>query len=165
MLLSQSQRRPTRKPAFTIPWHVPILLAASSWLSSCSRTEAPPPVALAGGLQRSRHPTAVLLKTELPGRTAPFRIAEIRPQVNGLMTQKRLFTEGVDVKEGQELYQIDPAHFRRRSTMPRPRAASGGQLARHSGESEPLHKRPWADKAVSQQDFDECLRRSETGRG
>src|SRR5512133_1176123 len=52
----------------------------------------------------------VLLTTELPGLTSPYRIAEIRPQVNGLI-QKRLFTEGSDVKAGQELYQIDPAPF------------------------------------------------------
>ena len=53
----------------------------------------------------------VLLTTELPGRTVPFLIAEIRPQVSGLI-QKRLFTEGSDVKEGQTLYEIDPATFK-----------------------------------------------------
>src|SRR5512133_3922265 len=52
----------------------------------------------------------VLLTTELPGGTAPFRIGEIRHQVNGLI-QKRLFTEGADVKQGDPLYQIDPAPF------------------------------------------------------
>jgi len=46
----------------------------------------------------------------LPGRTAAFRIAEIRPQVGGII-QKRLFTEGGEVKAGQLLYQIDPASF------------------------------------------------------
>jgi len=55
-------------------------------------------------------PQKVVLTTELPGRTAAFRIAEIRPQVSGLI-QKRLFTEGSDVKAGQVLYQIDPAPF------------------------------------------------------
>ena len=55
-------------------------------------------------------PQKVMLTTELPGRTAAFRIAEIRPQVSGLI-QKRLFTEGSDVKAGQVLYQIDPAPF------------------------------------------------------
>lgn len=55
-------------------------------------------------------PQSVVLTTELPGRTAPFLIAEIRPQVNGLI-QKRLFTEGSDVTAGQALYQIDPAPF------------------------------------------------------
>jgi membrane fusion protein (multidrug efflux system) len=52
----------------------------------------------------------VVLTTELPGRTAPYLVAEIRPQVNGLL-QKRLFTEGSDVKQGEVLYQIDPAPF------------------------------------------------------
>jgi len=52
----------------------------------------------------------VVLTTELPGRTSPSLIAEIRPQISGLI-QKRLFVEGSDVKEGQVLYEIDPAPF------------------------------------------------------
>jgi len=53
-------------------------------------------------------PEKIMLSTELPGRTSAFRVAEIRPQVSGLI-QKRLFTEGANVKAGQILYQIDPA--------------------------------------------------------
>ena len=52
----------------------------------------------------------IVLTTELPGRTSPYMVAEIRPQVNGLI-QKRLFEEGADIKAGQILYQIDPAPF------------------------------------------------------
>lgn len=52
----------------------------------------------------------IKLSTQLPGRTSAFRIAEIRPQISGLIL-KRLFTEGSDVKAGQVLYQIDPAAF------------------------------------------------------
>ncbi len=47
---------------------------------------------------------------ELPGRTAAYRIAEVRPQVSGIV-QKRLFTEGSEVKAGELLYQIDPATY------------------------------------------------------
>lgn len=49
-------------------------------------------------------------QVELPGRTAAYRVAEVRPQVSGIL-QKRLFTEGSEVREGQVLYQIDPALF------------------------------------------------------
>jgi membrane fusion protein (multidrug efflux system) len=52
----------------------------------------------------------VALTTELPGRTSAYRVAEIRPQVSGLL-QKRLFTEGANVEAGQVLYLIDPATF------------------------------------------------------
>ncbi|HVO84878.1 MAG TPA: biotin/lipoyl-binding protein, partial [Syntrophobacteria bacterium] len=55
-------------------------------------------------------PQRLGLTTELPGRTSAYLIAEIRPQVNGII-QKRLFQEGSDVKAGQLLYQIDPAPF------------------------------------------------------
>ena len=50
------------------------------------------------------------LTTELPGRTAAYRIAEVRPQVNGII-QKRLFKEGSDVQADQQLYQIDPSLY------------------------------------------------------
>ncbi len=52
-------------------------------------------------------PQPTQLSVELPGRTAAFRIAEVRPQVSGII-EKRLFVEGSEVKAGQLLYQIDP---------------------------------------------------------
>jgi len=55
-------------------------------------------------------PEQVVLTTELPGRTTAYLVAEIRPQVNGLI-QKRLFTEGAQVKAGDLLYEIDPAPY------------------------------------------------------
>jgi membrane fusion protein (multidrug efflux system) len=55
-------------------------------------------------------PQKLELTTELPGRTSAYLVAEIRPQVNGII-QERLFREGSDVKAGQLLYRIDPAPF------------------------------------------------------
>jgi membrane fusion protein (multidrug efflux system) len=52
----------------------------------------------------------VALTSELPGRTSPYLVAEVRPQVNGII-QKRQFTEGSNVKAGDVLYQIDPAPY------------------------------------------------------
>ncbi len=53
----------------------------------------------------------VSLATELPGRVNPMLVAEVRPQIGGII-QKRLFEEGADVKEGDVLYQIDPALYK-----------------------------------------------------
>jgi membrane fusion protein (multidrug efflux system) len=53
---------------------------------------------------------SVEIDTDLPGRTTAFRVAQIVPQVNGVIL-KRMFVEGSDVKAGQQLYQIDPAPF------------------------------------------------------
>jgi len=53
----------------------------------------------------------VPITTELPGRTSAYLVAEVRPQVSGII-QKRLFVEGSDVKAGDVLYQIDPAPYR-----------------------------------------------------
>lgn len=65
----------------------------------------PPPV---GILTLAAEP--VTLTTELPGRTSAYMIAEIRPQVSGLLVERR-FTEGADVRAGELLYQIDPAPY------------------------------------------------------
>ena len=50
------------------------------------------------------------LTTELPGRTDAYRVAEVRPQVSGIILHRN-FTEGSDVKAGDSLYQIDPATY------------------------------------------------------
>jgi membrane fusion protein (multidrug efflux system) len=56
-------------------------------------------------------PERTVMTTELPGRTTAFLVAEIRPQVNGLI-KKRFFQEGAEVKAGSTLYQIDPAPYK-----------------------------------------------------
>lgn len=55
-------------------------------------------------------PERVTLTTELPGRTAPLLIAEVRPEVGGIL-QKRLFVEGGEVHAGDVLYEIDPTSY------------------------------------------------------
>ena len=55
-------------------------------------------------------PQPLTLSTMLPGRTSPFAISDIRPQVGGIV-QDRLFQEGSNVREGQVLYKIDPATY------------------------------------------------------
>jgi membrane fusion protein (multidrug efflux system) len=57
------------------------------------------------------HPTPVQRTIELPGRTTAVMISEVRPQITGVIL-KRLFTEGSEVKEGQQLYEIDPRPYK-----------------------------------------------------
>jgi membrane fusion protein (multidrug efflux system) len=97
----------------------------------------------------------VVLTTDLPGRTSPYLIAEIRPQVNGLIL-KRLFTEGSDVQAGQELYQIDPAPFQAaldsaEAALNRAQASLPALRLRAD-----RFKQALADKSVSQQAFDDA---------
>lgn len=90
-----------------------ILLTACLLLPGCeqrSSTAAPTPAAAAPAVVCTAKEEVIELKTTLPGRTSAFRIAEIRPQVNGLILQRE-FTEGADVAAGDVLYQIDPASF------------------------------------------------------
>ncbi|AVQ92389.1 efflux RND transporter periplasmic adaptor subunit [Citrobacter freundii] len=58
-------------------------------------------------------PSSVNIKSELPGRALAFEIAEIRPQVGGIII-KRNFVEGDKVSKGESLYQIDPAPLQAR---------------------------------------------------
>ena len=124
-------------------------------LTACNRQPqaSAPPVPEVATVTVARQ--QVLLTTALPGRTSPYRIAEIRPQVNGLI-QKRLFTEGSDVQAGQELYQIDPAPFQ--AALDNSKAALGRAEANLPAIQSRVdrYKEALADKAVSQQDFDDA---------
>ena len=95
------------------------------------------------------------LTTELPGRTAAYLVAEIRPQVNGII-QKRLFKEGSDVKAGELLYQIDPAPFQvaydsAKASLGKAQANLPAVRSRAERYQELL-----VDKAVSRQDYDDA---------
>ncbi len=78
--------------------------------SGCGSQQASPQPALPEVAIVTVSPERAVLTTELPGRTSAYFVAEIRPQVNGII-QKRLFDEGSDVRGGEVLYQIDPAPF------------------------------------------------------
>jgi membrane fusion protein (multidrug efflux system) len=125
-------------------------------LTACDRqTQAPPPFPAPEVATVTVTPQPVELTTELPGRTSPFRIAEIRPQVNGLI-QKRLFTEGSDVQTNQVLYQIDSAPFQ--AALDNAKAALGRAEANLPAlqSRADRYKEALADKAVAQQDLDDA---------
>jgi membrane fusion protein (multidrug efflux system) len=84
-------------------------LVCSVWLGGCDTSKsAPPPPPVAEVATVTVRTERILLSTDLPGRTSAYSVAEIRPQVSGII-QKRLFEEGAEITAGQPLYQIDPA--------------------------------------------------------
>jgi membrane fusion protein, multidrug efflux system len=131
-----------------------IALAGTS-LAGCGKKApaVPPPPPEVGVVVVQ--PQRVALTTELPGRTSPCLIAEVRPQVNGII-QKRVFTEGSDVKAGQVLYQIDPATYQ--AAFASARAAEA--RAEATLDTTRLKAERYRDlvkiKAVSQQDNDDA---------
>ncbi len=100
-------------------------------------------------------PEAIMLTTELPGRTSAYRVAEIRPQISGII-QKRLFTEGAEVKAGDVLYQIDPAPFEaalKNAEAAHARSEANLPAVRSRAER---YKGLLAENAVSQQDYEDA---------
>lgn len=96
-----------------LPFLLSLLFPLVALVSCSSPDRAPeekvaPPVEVA---VVTVEPTAVTLTRELPGRVAARRVAEVRARVDGIV-QGRLFTEGSDVKEGQELYRIEAAPYK-----------------------------------------------------
>lgn len=88
-----------------------LALAVSLTLTGCEpQASAPQKVATPVGVVIVKA-QKVSITSELPGRTSPYKIAEVRPQINGIV-QQRLFREGADVKAGETLYQIDPALYK-----------------------------------------------------
>ena len=97
----------------------------------------------------------ITLTTQLPGRTSAYRVADIRPQVNGLI-QKRFFKEGADVQTGEALYQIDPAPFQ--AALDNATASLGKSEANLPAIRSRVvrYEKLLAEKAVSQQDYDDA---------
>jgi membrane fusion protein (multidrug efflux system) len=134
------------------------------WLTGCDRrTEAqqaasPPEVAVV-----VIQPQRVELTTELPGRTSAFRVAEIRPQVSGIV-QKRLFQEGSDVKAGQLLYQIDPAPFQVAHESAKASLAKAQANLPTLRLKAERYQELLAENAVSRQDYDDAAAGMEQSR-
>jgi len=133
------------------------ILSLSLLLTGCGKknTASAPPSAPPEVGVITVQPQAVTLTSELSGRTAPCQVAEVRPQVTGII-QKRLFTEGAEVKAGQVLFQIDPARYR--ATLSSAKAI----LARAEANLLPARLKAGryqeliASKAISQQDQDDA---------
>lgn len=101
-------------------------------------------------------PEKVTLTTELAGRTVPQMIAEVRPQVSGIV-MKRLFTEGSDVKAGQTLYQIDSATFEAAYASAKAVQARVEASLVSLRLTEERYRDLVKIKAVSQQDYDNAF--------
>ncbi len=144
-----------KRIAFTKVWVLTILLMAVAGLFGCGQSKGGPVSQTPEVAVVTLQSEPVALTTELAGRTVAYRVAEVRPQVNGIVL-KRLFTEGSDVRIGQVLYQIDPAPFQ--AALDNARAA----LARSEANlptvrlKEERFRNLLADKAVSQQEYDDA---------
>ncbi|MBI4633536.1 MAG: efflux RND transporter periplasmic adaptor subunit [Deltaproteobacteria bacterium] len=112
--------------------------------------QGPPEVAVV-----TVQPKRLVSTTELTGRTSAHRVAEVRPQVGGLI-QKRLFEEGSDVKAGQVLFRIDAAPFQ--AALDNAKAALGRSEANLSAirSRADRFRELLADNAVSRQDYDDA---------
>jgi len=135
-----------KKPAFVAM--AAAIAVAMLTLTGCEEEAAAPveQIKEVGVVELQAQPFT--LTTELPGRTTAFRIAEVRPQVDGII-QKRLFVEGSEVKAGQQLYQIDQSVYQATYKSAQATLASAKSLAER-------YKDLVADQAVSRQAYDEA---------
>jgi membrane fusion protein (multidrug efflux system) len=142
-----------------------LLVVAAAILAGCS-PKAPPQAAAPAPPQvgvLTVQPRSVPIRTALPGRTAPTLIAEVRPQVTGII-QSRNFTEGTEVRAGATLYQLDAATYQAAHASAQAavaKAEASLQTARLRAERT---KELLAIQFISQQAYDEAdatLRQSE----
>ncbi len=101
-------------------------------------------------------PQRAAIVTDLPGRTTPYRIAEVRPQVGGVIL-RRSFTEGGEVKAGQQLYQIDPATYQAAYDSARASLARAEATRKSAGLLAERYRPLVAANAVSKQDYDNAV--------
>jgi len=127
-----------------------VLPISALLLAACSPSEEqrPRPAALKVGYYEINE-ASLTLTTDLPGRTSAFRVAEVRPQVDGIL-QQRFFVEGSEVKKGQQLYQIDPRTYLAQQA----RAEANLRSARNLADR---YERLLKARAVSQQQYDDAV--------
>jgi membrane fusion protein (multidrug efflux system) len=89
--------------------YVHAALACTLWLAACAKAQPAPQGPAEVGIVVLQ-PQSAVLQTELPGRTSAIETSEVRPQVNGIIVDRK-FTEGGLVKRGDVLYEIDPAPY------------------------------------------------------
>jgi membrane fusion protein (multidrug efflux system) len=106
-------------------------------------------------------PQHVSLTTELPGRTSPFMISDVRPQVGGIV-QKRLFEEGSDVSAGQVLYQIDPATYQAAYDSAKAALQKAKANVTSVRSKASRYKELVAINAVSKQDYEDAVASQES---
>ncbi|NCC50766.1 MAG: efflux RND transporter periplasmic adaptor subunit [Spartobacteria bacterium] len=131
------------------------LLLIMAAVTGCKQNGGPPPARVPEVTVMTVVPEVLRLNTELPGRTTPFMIAEIRPQVSGLI-QKRLFEEGADVEADQALYQIDPAPFQAALDSAEASLARAEAGLRSIKLRVERYEKLLDQKAISHQDFDDA---------
>ncbi|SFR03625.1 MULTISPECIES: multidrug efflux RND transporter periplasmic adaptor subunit AcrA [unclassified Enterobacter] len=137
------------------PLAVVLMLSGSLALTGCDEKPAEQ-----GAGQQTPEVGIVTLKseplqitTELPGRTSAFRIAEVRPQVSGIIL-KRNFTEGSDIEAGVSLYQIDPATYQASYESAKGDLAKAQAAAKIAQVTLNRYQKLSNTKYISQQDLD-----------
>jgi membrane fusion protein (multidrug efflux system) len=124
-------------------------VALTVTLCGCKEEEAAPAPKTPEVGVVTLHPQTFTLVSDLPGRTTAFRIAEVRPQVDGIIL-KRFFKEGSEVKAGDQLYQIDPSVYNATLSSAQASLASSKSLADR-------YQQLIKEQAVSRQEYDDAL--------
>src|SRR5882724_10773200 len=132
-----------------------MLLAVA--LGACSNAQTPAPSPQVPEVSVTTvHRGSVPITTELPGRTSPYLVAQVRARVDGIV-QKREFKEGGDVKTGQRLYQIEPApYIAALNSATASLQKAEANLASTTAQAE-RYKVLVAANAVSKQDYDNAI--------
>ena len=125
-------------------------------LAGCGKSKKPSQGPIPEVVVAVMQPERVPIMTELPGRTSAFLIAEVRPQVSGII-QKRLFNEGDTVKAGQPLYQIDPSSYEAAYSGAKAALARAEANAVSIGNRVERYKELVAINAVSKQEYDDVV--------
>ena len=162
---SIKQAMMNKKPPFSFLGLVAVAAAAAIVLPACSESRA------AGDEQKQQaqqqrpapmvgvvtvHAGPVATQADLPGRLAAHRVADVRPQVGGII-KKRLFEEGSQVKAGQALYQIDDAVYAANLESARAQLATAQAALAKANADLTRYKPLAAANVISQQEYDAAV--------
>jgi len=130
------------------------LLALLSGCNAQSKPQSPPQAPEVAILQVKREAAPVSI--ELPGRTSPYLVAQVRARVDGIVL-KREFIEGSEVKSGQRLYKIDPAPYIASLNSAQATLANAQAAVKSATAQAERYQTLVSGNAVSKQDYDNAV--------
>ncbi len=140
---------------FLVPRTV-LSLVLLGGLTACAKKAAPPPAPTPEVTVYTVQPETVYVTTELPGRLDPVRVAEVRARATGIL-MKQLFRDGSEVKEGDVLFEIDPAPLQASLDSAQANLTKSEANQKQSAANFQRYQSLIKTGAISRQDYDQAV--------
>jgi membrane fusion protein (multidrug efflux system) len=138
-----------------------LAIASLAGIAACGGSSAPPAAPPPEVTVMTVSPTPIENRVTMPGRLQAIRTAEVRARVNGIV-QRKVYTEGTDVRAGAVLFEIDPREWQAQLSAAEATLARAEATAANAAQDARRYQGLVSQQAISQQEFDAAMARQRT---